>query len=76
MKKNYYFRLTPKRIAFTLPMKRLSSCNESPLLFILIAFHFFIGFSMKESIGRHRCDKRKQNIIIMTTCVILNLLFE
>ena len=69
MKKNYYFRLTPKRIAFTLPMNHLSSCNESPLLFILIAFHFFIGFSMKESIGRYRCDKPKQIVIAMTTYV-------
>ena len=69
MKKDNYFRLTPKRIAFTLPMKRLSSRNESPLLFILIAFHFFIGFSMKESAGRHRCYKPKQIVIAMTTYV-------
>ena len=69
MKKDYYFRLTPKRIAFTLPMKRLSSRNESPLLFIFIVFHFFIGFSMKESIERYRCDKRKQIVIAMTTYV-------
>ena len=75
MKKNYYFRLTPKRIAFTLPMKRLSSRNESPLLFILIAFHFFNGFSMKESIGQYRFDKPKQIVIAMTTYVMLNSLF-
>ncbi len=50
MKKNYYFRLTPKRIAFTLPMKRLSSRNESPLLFILIAFHFLSVFLQKEAL--------------------------